>query len=90
MPHLTEFLQTVVNPPPPGNQSDREPSPQDSDQHEHDNDGPSADSAGEEDSEDIRCSLEFAEACMDYHNIEGSMCDDVRRFSKVRTYNDYP
>ncbi|KAB5587778.1 hypothetical protein CTheo_8779 [Ceratobasidium theobromae] len=33
--------------------------------------------------EGTQLSLEFAEVCMDYHNIGGDMHDDVRRFSKL-------
>jgi hypothetical protein len=81
MLHLTGFLNTVLDPAIllVDKQGDEAPLPNGG--HEPDSDGAGIEdggsAAGDSNSEDIHMSLQFIEPCMDYHSIEGTMCNET-------------
>jgi hypothetical protein len=81
MPRLSGFLDHVMNPParpsPPANPPNDEDSFEPEFHHTPDAVNDTSNS------QEVRLALEFAEACMDHHSLEGAVRDDIRRFAKV-------
>lgn len=92
MTRLGAFLDQVVNPAAPpidgegGAQPDHLNLPMGANPTNDGVDGENqgaGDGVQEADSAEVRQRLEFAEACMDHYGVEGTMRDEVRRYTKV-------
>ncbi|KAG9126934.1 hypothetical protein FRC07_001355 [Ceratobasidium sp. 392] len=84
---LTGFLDLVMNDSPPSPRSEPEQNGG-GNAPAHDANAKDADDGyNNPDSEETRMRLEFAESCMDYHDLEGAARDDVRRYARTHVVN---
>jgi hypothetical protein len=88
MPRLSGFLEQVMNPPASPSPPPNLPNNEDLPELELNDNAPGAGTEAPN-SEEVRLALEFAEACMDHHGLEGAVRDDIRRFAKVRHINSH-